>query len=428
MSDPPPSYDDVVKHLDAQVSAVGQGFGPTDLSNLKSSLTPEQTQALVDNLPANPTDPTAYIDVSKLTDEQQQKLRDGMAYAAAHPEIDQLMQAQIDDTAKSTATIKRIFTELLASVGELDAKYLAPGQVPFARYLLDIKNKFDFHISSTAEMATRISLYASRFGEMLPYVKAADYNTSDRMDMLAEFIVNNLLIKYRPKEADIIEADANAVVTTFTQLNDDMANFVASFASWASEREQADRAEVIDLNKQIGELGDKIAQLKAAQIAMGVIAAASLPAAGTLSVCFPPAAPFILIGGAILAGVSAGAMIGITIALNAKQSELAGLEQKRATLQQDADDIKATREKAQDAGSKDLAEFGAAIGNLSTVWQTCKNDAQSCSYWLEKTEKDKIPPILAADQDKVIGLYNNMAKYLKAYADGVQQVPVSPAK
>ncbi|KAL2674175.1 hypothetical protein Neosp_012622 [[Neocosmospora] mangrovei] len=288
-----------------------------------------------------PTDPAAHIDTDNLSEEQLRKLRSGMANAVTHPEVDEMMHSDIRDTAKSTATIKRIFTELLTAVGEMDAKYVAPGQPTFASRLLAIKHKFDEHISSSAEMAVKISLNASRFAQILPYVNDSPYAEDIRKKMLEDFI----------KDAENVGTYASAVVVTLTQLNNDMAQFVSSFASWAVDKEKADRAEVVEIDKQITALKDKIAKLRTAQITTGVAAAVSLPAA-------------------------------------AHKKDLKQLEDRRNTLQKDADDIKTTREKAQETGRKDLSEFGTAIGNLSTVWQTCKNDAQACKTWLDTMGKE----------------------------------------
>lgn len=74
-----------------------------------------------------------------------------------------------------------------------------------------------------------------------------------------------------------------------------MIQFVASFKGWATTKEGQEREEIKSLNEQISNLGDRIASLTKAQLAMGIVAAASLPVAGIAAACFPPAAPFILV-------------------------------------------------------------------------------------------------------------------------------------
>lgn len=67
---------------------------------------------------------------------------------------------------------------------------------------------------------------------------------------------------------------------------------------------------------------------------------------------------------------------------------MSNLKKQRDQLQKNADDIAAARTLADTTGTVEVARFGAAIGKLSTIWQTAKNDAQSIVTWLGKMEKD----------------------------------------
>ncbi|RGP80996.1 hypothetical protein FLONG3_784 [Fusarium longipes] len=406
INDAPPAYHDVVNILDSKASS---GFTPADLARVQSSLTPEQIKALVSNLPS---DPTEHIDLSKLSDAERQKFLDGVAQAAAHPEVDNVMRKDIEDTAEATRTIRSSFKNLQLAVGKLDALYQEPGKPTFSTTLAQISKDFEDHISATAVMAVNISDYSLRLAQILPYVDDKAYTAEQRKSMLDDYI----------QDAEKIGVQANGVVVTFTAINKSMIDFVASFKGWATTKEQDERDDIKSLNDQISDLGDRIASLTKAQLAMGIVAAASLPVAGIAAACFPPAAPFILIGGAILAGLSTGTLIGITIALNSMNSDMDNLKKQRDALQKNADAIAAARTLADTTGTVEVANFGAAIGKLSTVWQTAKNDAQSIVNWLGKMEKDTIPPILMGDRTTVINLYTNLSKHLRAYADGVQQV------
>ncbi|KAJ1325861.1 hypothetical protein MN608_09059 [Microdochium nivale] len=104
-----PAYHDVVKILDAKTDNT---FTPADLDKIKSSLSPQELKALVENIPA---DPTSHIDLSKLTDEQRKKLIDGMTDHATHLEIDALMAKDVKETAESAATIRDSYTTIRPS-------------------------------------------------------------------------------------------------------------------------------------------------------------------------------------------------------------------------------------------------------------------------------------------------------------------------
>lgn len=132
INDAPPAYHDVVNILDSKASS---GFTPADLEKVQSSLTPEQIETLISNLPK---DPTGHIDLSKLSDAERQKFLEGVAQAAAHPEIDNVMRQDIEDTAEATRTIRQSFKNLQLAVGKLDALYVEPGKPTFSTTLSGI--------------------------------------------------------------------------------------------------------------------------------------------------------------------------------------------------------------------------------------------------------------------------------------------------
>ena len=88
---------------------------------------------------------------------------------------------------------------------------------------------------------------------------------------------------------------STAIQESFNALVGQFATFEGSFTTWAVAKEGQLSRELIEAQKALGDLQEKLARLNTAMIAMGITAATSLPATGIIAWLSGPAAPFVIV-------------------------------------------------------------------------------------------------------------------------------------
>ncbi|KIJ91235.1 hypothetical protein K443DRAFT_14562 [Laccaria amethystina LaAM-08-1] len=342
----------------------------------------------------------ALKDFNALTPEQKGKLEIAVARVASSNEADQEFKKASASAATAVQTIDTLFVTLTAKLTSLSDTQ------NFLDEFKTIQQIFRGIVKDSHTLAITIAQYADSFdGIIVQFCADESVTVDERIAKIKIFI----------GKSESIKTDAGNMQKQFDGLKDRFSKFVGSFSDWSKLREEADQEEIKNLYDEIKKLDEKIKDIDTAMKVLAAALAATLPITGILAICFPPAAPFIMGAGCILAGLELTSLVGLAIAKNILLNEKLVKEHRIKDLQDEIIKIKATRTQLEKDGQ--VALMTSVIQN---VWTKVLNDANYIQKWLEEgADNAKYPKYMKASLEEGVKVYNQMGKYLRGYADGV---------
>ncbi|KAH8104168.1 hypothetical protein DFH11DRAFT_197729 [Phellopilus nigrolimitatus] len=401
--DVPPSYESVVARFE---QCLGTNPKPQEVLDVIEQLPQYEIDILASNAHGIPA----------MTDDQKVAFTLGVAKTISSPEAAQHLKYAAANASAACNAIETMFNVLLKELAKIDAKNMSEKKDAFVPRFELLSQEYRRTVHLSRDLAVKIAVYGQRFDTIIvPFCNDGSLTTTQRVAKITEFI----------KDAETFSKDSDAIMNSFNGLKDKFSEFIGSFSGWASNKEERDTKELEQVRKDLEELNEDISKLEIALIAVGAVAAASLPATAIAAAISGPFAVFVIIGGLALAGIATVSVIGLAIAIRSKKDDAKAKQERIDALVREINDVKATREKLELLGTKNLTLFNQNITVMALLWQSAHTDALKIKTWLEGGAKDADrPDYMMKSLDKAIRIYQAMAVYLFQYADGIASVDV----
>ncbi|KAH8112484.1 hypothetical protein DFH11DRAFT_1728656 [Phellopilus nigrolimitatus] len=402
-SDAPPSYESVVARLEQRL---GSNPKPQEVLDVAKQLPQYEIDILVANA----------IQLDDLTPAQEAALHAGMVKSMSSQDAVFSLETASDNAASACNAIETMFSNLLRMLASIDAKYTSPKEGAFVPRFERLNQAFRQVVYNSTDLVTDISAYASRFDMIIiPLSYDNALTVEQRKAKIGQFI----------KDAETFSEKSYAMHNRLSKLKDDFAVFVGSFSGWAVDKEGADTDALKQARAELTVLKNELSNLKTALHVFGAAAAVSLPVAGLLALMPTAYVTLIIIGGLVIAGLSTATVVGLAIAITAKEGEIESKQTRINDLVAAINEIKTTREKLQRLGSDDLTLFNKNITILSMLWTSAHVDAQRIEKWLEDGAKDAdLPRYMKISINDAANAYKTMSVYLTDYAKGITTVNI----
>ncbi|PWY69098.1 hypothetical protein BO70DRAFT_382636 [Aspergillus heteromorphus CBS 117.55] len=391
-----PTFDEVAAKVDR---IVGDNPTPDKYWAVQDQLTNEELAVLVDGAPShNPIKNEA----------QRTKYTEGAAHSLGSKEAEDILEQAAHDAVAAARDIDRGFLSLQAEIARVDAIHHSG----FSDDLRKVKENYDKVLSDSRDVAAALSAQTNQFDDVILNMVSNETLTADEKLIGVDWYIGRI---------EGVHADARGIEVRFESLKSEFAGLVGRFGDWAKEREgelttqvEAAKEELIRLNEQLVALNISIA-------AFGGVSAIGILMLG-ISAFTGPLAFFLAVGGMFALGVSAAAIIGLTIARDIKKSQIANKEREIQTLEQQIEQIRKARENLELMGNDHLFRFGDNVDLLKNVWNLVSVDAITIREHLESSKLGIILPLpghLEEALNKGNDVYKNMARYLTIYATGL---------
>ncbi|CAA7262802.1 unnamed protein product [Cyclocybe aegerita] len=403
---PPPSYDSVVKEIKQHVDSKSSS---DEIVATAHNLTDEQIKAVMDNAE----------NAKPFTKEEKDALIKQLGRELSSKESLPYLQKSAADAARACGNLEEIFLGLAVTLASIDAQNAHPKEGPFTPRLKDIHDSFRRTLHKSTDLAVVIAAYGLRFEKVIiPMCQDPRLTTKQREDKLGQFI----------KDAEKFKEKSEAMNKEFEDLKGTFGVFVGSFNHWSSDKEEQLSKELTEAKAQLEKVKQELKRLEDFMKQMfqgGMFSGGWTNLMEIFAIVLSTGAfPTILFSLGMLFGPGIGAM-GLRMAIENRKKKV---DEKQAVvnhLEDKIGNIRKARERLNKIGEGDLAKFNANISVLSGFWQCAKNDAIEVREWLEGGAKDAdIPEYMMVSLDGSIRVYERMAAYLRAYADGVQSVGV----
>ncbi|OGM42558.1 hypothetical protein ABOM_007947 [Aspergillus bombycis] len=399
--DSPPSYDEVASKVD---QLVGSSPTPQKYLDVAASLSEAERQVLKDGAEAhNPIQ----------TEEDKKKLSLGAAKTMSTDETVAKLREDASAASAAVVAIDGSFTALQVQIASIDQLE----ETDFLTQLNEHKTKYRNVLQQSRLLAADISQYGSSFDELIiPLCADESLTVAQRVEQIDRFITVNSF-----------QEQGNEINTKFESLIDSFVEFTAQFSSWGKDKEEELNNEIKEIDKQLVELAQKLADLKTSLIALGVGLGVGLTAAGIGLALSGPVAPFILIGGLIFAGATAAAVAGIAIAIGAISNQIDEKKRERDEKADEIDKIRLARRNLEDLGNSQLIIFRDNVKVLQSYWTSMQADAQEIKGWLDDGATNfpildvlmqNVPKYMESALNNAVTVYASMAQYMDEYAKG----------
>ncbi|MCJ1349165.1 hypothetical protein MMC31_007401 [Peltigera leucophlebia] len=388
----------------------GPNPSPDDVMNAALQLSAVEIAILADNVTKDPP----------LTQDQKARFAVGLVQTFSGPAALKHLNEASNQAAQATDIIDKTFTKLLRELAIVDEDH--PKVDPFAPKLQVIYDEDVFQ----------------GFDELvIPLCNDQNLTPAERKRIIDEFI----------EESKTHESQTRLMQEDFEEVQRRFAAFTATFRKWAKDREEAITANIAQLEKDLGEMNDKLDRMQASLNAMLAIAAATLPTTGILVGFFAPLAGFIIIGGLLVAGAAVATVVGLNFAIigwfsflffrtwpsilhlnpnlsflfSAQEKAIRETEDQIKDLDEELGRIRATRKGLEVLGEGALEKVDKNLYILMGIWKRAKVDAQIISDWLGAGAKlAEKPQYMVQNIDYAVRVYKQLAEYLLNYAYGVQ--------
>ncbi|KAI0704616.1 hypothetical protein C8Q76DRAFT_683636 [Earliella scabrosa] len=358
--------------------------------------------------------------VAQLPPEKLADLNRGVAEALSHEKAVPLLLTAAQDAVAATEGIESIFFSLTAKLAQVDSMGLNGNNPPFEPQLAAIRSDYRLVIARSHELAIDIASYGERFEDVIiPYCTSDEFTVEQKINKIKIFI----------NTADRFSLAADNMANQFDGLKARFAALVTSFSGWAKDREEHDKARLEILKAELESLKNKLAKINTAIQALTVSLGITLGITGVVAKLSGPAAPVVMAVGAIIAGIELISVVGLVVGKYYVERDIKTTQKEIDEVAAELETITRTREELEKAGQNDLRTFNDHIGVLALVWRTAYSDAQDIKDWLQKgADKADEPKYLRSAADNAVSCYKSMARYLRAYANGVQPVADSVSK
>ncbi|KAE8384278.1 hypothetical protein BDV23DRAFT_189366 [Aspergillus alliaceus] len=241
--------------------------------------------------------------------------------------------------------------------------------------------KYHKVLSQSRDIATKIAQYGESFDNIIISFCADKTKTvEDRKQKIHTFI----------DKSKIFEDQAKDMQTALNSLKTEFGNFVSTFATWAVDKEKEITEKIKAIEEELKDLERRLGEYQIALAALGAVSAAIIPATSLLFAFGKesPAAPFIVAGGLILAGISIASTITLVILIGNLKSDIDNKTREKKDLEEQRDRIRTARTELVQIGNTKLLQFQQCIGVLSNYWKDSVRDATLISQWLEHGADD----------------------------------------
>ncbi|KAJ7641724.1 hypothetical protein FB45DRAFT_1000279 [Roridomyces roridus] len=341
-----------------------------------------------------------------LTPAQQLSFSVAMTTMAQTPAAQDMLAQDVNNAAAAAVGISQNFTKIAAQLLEIDNLHLQ--SETFEPTWLGFRDRFNTILQQSKNFASDVATYADAFDTAaLQLVTDNTLDLETRQEIIQSFI----------DQATGFQNSSDTFATLFKDLASDMDAFTADFANFANARASAENATIDNLNTQILNIQGEMAKLTISMQALG-IAAGGIVLATPIAIAFlPEAAPFIVIGAAIAAGIIAGTEIGLEIAFSVEQAMLDRLQNQKQVLLNDLSLINSTQNLLDQTVTQDIVATAASVQLFDLVWQSVANDSSSIHEWLVLGAPDvNEPVVVGVFLNKSSTIYGSLSTALSNYA------------
>ncbi|KAH8112477.1 hypothetical protein DFH11DRAFT_1785784 [Phellopilus nigrolimitatus] len=402
-SDAPPSYESVVARLEQRL---GSNPKPQEVIDAVNQLPQYEIDILVAN--------AGKIDDLKPIEDP--IFHAGMVKTMSTPSAASHLTTAAADAAAACNAIETMFTNSLRTLTTIDAKYPPPAGGPFAPRFRTLNQAFRGVVHNSKDLAIDFAVDSHRFDAVLiPMCNDKTLTTEFRTTKIQNFI----------NDVNGISTQSDDMHKKFDKLKVDFAVFTGSFRDWAFDKEDADTKELEQARKDLENLKSELSSLETTFFSIGSVATFTLPVISILATMPIPYANYVIVGGLIIAGLSAVATAALASSITSKKGQIESKQTHINALAASISDIKATREKLKTLGENDLTLFNKNISILSLLWNSVIDDARRIKRWLESGANDAdMPHYMKTSINEAVIAYKAMSNYLNQYANGISSVNI----
>ncbi|SPO02391.1 uncharacterized protein DNG_05064 [Cephalotrichum gorgonifer] len=303
--------------------------------------------------------------------EDKQKIHDVVAKTLAGNES--LVAVLQESAAKAVEACKNnedMFNNIMALLLKVDQENIENEEDAFVPRLTDLRGKYRTIIENSRKLAARIAVYGTNFDEVVVAMCADEtLSTDERKNAIAEAI----------EWAKDFETHSKMIADDLKGAQDDFNTLAVSFSQWASVQGQTIDSDIIEIQKSLDELVERLKKLRDTLIGFGVGEAVGigLIIGGFWAGPFAPVFTLLAIGfgvGLVATGIQFAAC---KSEIDQKNAELAALRAKKASIEEARATLVA-------GAAVDAKEFVTNITSITNIWQAAQTDALKIQEWLKK--------------------------------------------
>ncbi|OJJ96691.1 hypothetical protein ASPACDRAFT_46866 [Aspergillus aculeatus ATCC 16872] len=368
--DPPPSYEEVAAKLE---DLVGDDATPDRVIVAMDKLSDAEIEILI-----NGADDHWPLE----TDQQKTDFAVGCGQCLSSPEGKTRFASAGDEATQATRDIENTFAGLHIRIAQIDRIHHSR----FEPEIIKLHHAYRDVLTGTSTLRPRLG---QGFDESIIKICA------------------NESIAFQ-KRRTTLKMYIEKIADGFRSVTDDFATFVASFSTWAKDKEELDA------------LHKKLYRLESSLRAFEVVFSASIPATGTFVKMFPALAPWIMLGGVITALASFAAIAGLAAGISKTNYRIHLKTQEKGKLQTELENLRRTRAELEDFGHDSLTRFETALVILAGAWEKTLADARIVQDWLVRgANVAHRPEYMELNIRHDVNKYSALSEYLESYARGI---------
>ncbi|KAJ6531089.1 hypothetical protein B0H19DRAFT_1273320 [Mycena capillaripes] len=339
-----------------------------------------------------------------------------MVQMAQTPMIQQKLSADVAAAARVAVGITQNFTNIGNLLQQIDNQNLQTAK--FFPTWQSYSQIYDALLEEARTLAGSIANYADVFNEeVLVLVSDDSLPTILKLAVLQSFV----------NESTSFQNASSSLAVQFSELTSNITEFTGNFSHFAVNRTAADNQQIDNLMKEMGELMSEIKDIQDSasiespsmmlMIALGAAMGATLLGSAIGLAFFPFAAPFIVIGAAVVEGLVAASEIGLATTIAIDENMVASLQGEVQILRNELSLINATQAELSRTASRDIPALTAQIGLFTAVWEDIASDCEKLIGWLNLSEPAvDMPDVLAVYLNQSTTIYSTMGNALAQYA------------
>ncbi|RAH48744.1 uncharacterized protein BO95DRAFT_490188 [Aspergillus brunneoviolaceus CBS 621.78] len=392
--DSPPSYDEVAKKLEG---LVGDDVTPDRVLDATDKLSDAEIDILI-----NGADGHWPLE----TDQQKTDFAVGCGQCLSSPEGKTRFASAGDEATQATRDIENIFVSLHLRIAQIDRIHHSA----FEPEIINLQQAYRDVLAGSRDFAATVSVQSKRFDESILKICANEsIAIQTRRNTLETYI----------EGTTAFQSDAQRITDGFRTVTEDFAAFVASFSTWAKDKEGEITEQIRLVEQELDALHQKLYQLESSLRAFEIVFGASIPATGTFVKMFPALAPWIL-GGVITALASFAAIAGLAAGISKTNYRIHLKTQEKEKLQTELENLRRTRAQLEDFGHDSLTRFETAVGILTGAWEQTLADARIVQDWLVRgANVTHRPEYVELNIRHGVSKYSALSEYLESYARGI---------
>ncbi|KAJ7641719.1 hypothetical protein FB45DRAFT_1054156 [Roridomyces roridus] len=344
--------------------------------------------------------------IPTLTPAQQLSFSVAMTTMAQTPAAQDMLAQDVNNAAAAAAGILQNFTKIATQLLEIDNLHLQ--SATFEPTWLTFRDRFNTLLQQSKNFASEVATYADSFDSAaLPLVTDDTLDLPTRVEVIQAFI----------DQTTGFQNSSDNFANLFGQLSMDMQTFTGNFANFSSTRASNDSTTIDNLNIQIAKIQGEMRALSLSMEALGIAVGGIVLATPAALAFFPEAAPFIVIGAAIAAGVIAATEIGLEVTFAVEQSMLDAAQSEREALLNQISLINSTQNLLDQTVTQDINATASSILLFNLVWEGVASDSSSILTWLnEGADLVDAPAVVGTFVNRSSTIYASLSTALSNYA------------